>query len=49
MTDIEQKKARIAKLKRLGRDVSKYEAKLLPVAPAESLKPVRRPGRPKNG
>lgn len=30
MNTIEQKKAKIAKLKGLGRDVSKYEAKLLP-------------------
>jgi hypothetical protein len=52
MTNIEQKKARIAKLKRLGRDVSKYEAKLLPKeTPKEGtliveVSPVRRVGRP---
>jgi hypothetical protein len=52
MTTIAEKKARIAKLKRLGRDVSKYEAKLIPKEPPEDgaliveVKPVRRIGRP---
>lgn len=48
---IEQKKAKIAKLRGLGRDVSKYEAKLLPKEPeakeeAAEVKPARRLGRP---
>jgi hypothetical protein len=53
MTTIEQKKARIEKLRRLGRDVSVYEAKLMLILPfpskveevVEEPKPVRQPVR----
>lgn len=56
MTTIEQKKARIAKLRGLGRDVSKYEAKLTTVThevlteTADTpVKVVRRGRKPRNG
>lgn len=54
MTTIEQKKARIAKLRGLGRDVSKYEAKLTTGAPEietvdAPVKVIRRGRKPRNG